>query len=92
MWIHLYCSSCSCLFSALADTPASQVLDRMTDDAPWFALAEGDTFEEMVSAALQRRGKLICPECREEIQVLHDAQKPLQHESGVRCEEPLSAQ
>jgi hypothetical protein len=69
MQIHLHCPRCACHFSAPADTPASEVLDRMNDDAPWFALAEGDTFAEMVFAALASRGKILCPECRGEILV-----------------------
>ena len=69
MQIHLYCPDCLCQFSAPADTPASEILDRMTDDAPWFALAEGETFEDMVFAALGRRGKILCPECRSDVLV-----------------------
>jgi hypothetical protein len=41
-----------------------EVLDRMTDEAPWFALAEGETFLDMVVAALAARGKILCPQCR----------------------------
>jgi hypothetical protein len=69
MQIHLHCPHCACHFSAAADTPAAEVLDRMTDDAPWFALAEGETFEDMVFAALASRGRILCPECRGEILV-----------------------
>src|SRR5437660_4857675 len=69
MQTHLYCPRCSCHFSALADTPAAEVLERMTDDAPWFALAEGKTFEDMVFAALGARGKILCPECRRAVLV-----------------------
>jgi hypothetical protein len=35
----------------------------MTDDGPWFALAPGRTFEDMIFAALARRGRILCPEC-----------------------------
>jgi hypothetical protein len=41
----------------------------MTEEAPWFALAEGETFQDMVQAALASRGKILCPECREEVLV-----------------------
>ncbi len=41
----------------------------MTEDAPWFALAEGETFEEMVFAALAARGMILCPDCRCEVLV-----------------------
>lgn len=73
MWIRLFCACCSCQYRSPVETPASQVLDQMTDDSPWFALAEGDTFEGMVSAALDRRGRILCPECGEEVQVLYDS-------------------
>ena len=73
MQIHLHCPNCACHFSAAADTPAAEVLDRMNDDAPWFALAEGETFEDMVFAALASRGRILCPECRGEILVGGDS-------------------
>ncbi len=73
MHIHLRCPRCPCCFSAPADLPAAEVLARMTDDAPWFALAEGETFEEMVFAALDRRGKVLCPDCRSEVLVGGDS-------------------
>ena len=69
MLIHLYCPRCPCHFSAEADAPAAEVLDRMTQEAPWFALAEGDTFQDMVFAALDARGRILCPECRREVLV-----------------------
>jgi hypothetical protein len=69
MQIHLYCPDCLCQLSAPADTPASEILDRMTDDAPWFALADGETFEDMVLAALDVRGQILCPECRRDVLV-----------------------
>jgi hypothetical protein len=67
--IQLRCPRCPCAFSAPGDTPAAQVLERMTDEAPWFALAEGETFADMVFAALASRGKILCPECRGEVLV-----------------------
>jgi hypothetical protein len=69
MQIHLYCPRCLCHFTAPADTPAAEVLGQMNDDAPWFALAEGKTFEEMVFTALSARGRILCPECRREVLV-----------------------
>jgi hypothetical protein len=63
MHIELRCPRCPCRFSAAPATPASEVLDRMTDDGPWFALASGETFQEMLMAALRARGRIRCPEC-----------------------------
>jgi hypothetical protein len=63
MHIELRCPRCPCRFSAAPATPASEVLDRMTDDGPWFALASGETFQEMLSAAIRARGRICCPDC-----------------------------
>ena len=63
MQIELRCPSCPCHFSACPDTPAAEILDQMTEDGPWFALGEGETFEDMIIAALLHRGRIGCPEC-----------------------------
>jgi hypothetical protein len=63
MRIGLYCPSDCSRFSAPADTPADDILDRMIDEGPWYALAAGETFEEMVRAALSERGRILCPDC-----------------------------
>ena len=64
MHIHLRCPRCPCRFSAEADTPVAEVLERMTEDAPWFTLPEGERFEDMVFAALKKRRGILCPRCR----------------------------
>jgi len=63
MPIALRCPSCPCCFRAAPETPADEVLDRMIDEGPWFALAEGKTFEDMLITALLRRGNIRCGEC-----------------------------
>ena len=67
MQIVLYCFDCACHFGAPSEAPAGEVLDRMTVEGPWFALGEGDNFEEMVAAALAARGRILCPECGEPV-------------------------
>jgi hypothetical protein len=64
MPIELRCPLCGCQLTARPDAPYEEVLDRMTDEGPWFALAEGDTFEDMVFAALASRGAIHCPDCQ----------------------------
>jgi hypothetical protein len=64
--IHLRCPCCPCHFSAPADAPVAAILERMTEEAPWFTLAEGKTFEDMVFAALGESGGILCPRCRKE--------------------------
>ena len=63
MLIELSCSGCPCRFSAEPETTADEVLDRMVDNGLWFTLAEGKTFEDMIIAAVLRRGRIRCGEC-----------------------------
>jgi len=63
MQVELHCPSCACHFGAAPGTPYDEVLDRMTDEGPWFGLAEAPTFEGMVAATLAARGVIRCPDC-----------------------------
>jgi len=69
MQVELHCPSCACRFGAAPETPFDEVLDRMVDEGPWFGLAEGDTFADMISAALSARGVIRCPDCLEAVAV-----------------------
>jgi hypothetical protein len=69
MVIELRCPSCACHLSAAYDTPAEEILDLMTESGPWFALGRGRTFADMVNAALAARGRICCPECRDDVSV-----------------------
>jgi hypothetical protein len=73
MKIELHCPDCCSQFSAAADTPADNILDRLIDDGPWYALAPGGTFEEMVRAALAERGRILCPECGKALSIRRGA-------------------
>jgi hypothetical protein len=63
MRVELYCPSCGCSFAAEPDTPAAEVLDRMAEDGPWYALGDGETFEDMIFSTLFARGMIRCSEC-----------------------------
>jgi hypothetical protein len=69
MVVALSCLACPCEFSAAPDTPADEVLERMAEEGPWFALAAGETFEDMIFTALAQRGRILCPQCRRGIAV-----------------------
>jgi hypothetical protein len=69
MHIELRCPGCPCRFAAARDAPADDVLDRMIDEGPWFALARGETFGDMLFAALTARGHLRCPECGRSVSI-----------------------
>lgn len=63
MDLELECPRCGCCFAAAPDMPAHEVLDRMTEDGPWFGLGDGATFEDMVFNAVTARGEILCPDC-----------------------------
>ena len=69
MHIELRCPGCPCRFRAAPELPADEVLDRMIDEGPWFALAGGETFEDMVFAAVTARGRILCPECGRSVSI-----------------------
>jgi hypothetical protein len=73
MQVELYCPHCSCHFAASPDTPAAEVLDRMSEDGPWYALGDGETFEDMIFAALLGRGAIRCPECGDPVTVSEES-------------------
>jgi hypothetical protein len=69
MQIELRCAQCPCAFAAAPETPFAEVVERMKEEGPWFALAEGDTLEDMVWSALLARGAIYCPECGQPVAV-----------------------
>ena len=46
-------------------TEAAEVLDRMADEGPWYALGDGETFEDMIFTTLIGCGTIRCAECGE---------------------------
>ena len=73
MQIELLCSACSCQFRAAPDAPASEILDQMIEEGTWYALGDGETFEDMIFAALTSRGQLHCPDCGEPVLVSEES-------------------
>jgi len=73
MQIELSCPNCFCHFAAEPETPAAEVIDRMTEEGPWYALGDGETFEDMIFTALMCRGAIRCPECREPVSVSEES-------------------
>jgi hypothetical protein len=73
MQIELYCTHCTCRFVAAPDTPAAEILDRMTDEGPWYALGDGQTFEDMIFNALTSRGAICCPDCGSPVSVSEES-------------------
>jgi hypothetical protein len=69
MQIELYCPHCSCHFAASPETPEADILDRMSLDGPWYALGDGETFEDMIFSTLIADGSIRCPECGDPVGV-----------------------
>ena len=81
MVVELACLACPCSFRTAPETPHDEVVRLMTDEGPWFGLAAGQTFEDMIFTALARRGRILCPDCGTAVTV---------HESSF-CEEETPA-
>jgi hypothetical protein len=73
MRIELYCPECSCHFRAAPDASAVDVLHQMTEEGPWYALGDGETFEDMIFTALTSRGAIYCPDCGEPVSVSEES-------------------
>ena len=69
MQVELYCPHCFCRFAAAPETPAAEVLDRMAEEGPWYALGDGETFEDMIFSTLFASGSIRCSECGEPVSV-----------------------
>lgn len=63
MQLELRCPCCAHGFEFSADSPAGEVLDRVTEQGPWRALGDGETFEDLIHAALCSDESVRCAEC-----------------------------
>lgn len=73
MQIELFCDACACRFVAPPDASADEVTDRMFDKGPWYALGDGETFEDMIFATLTEHGHIACPECGDDASVSEES-------------------
>lgn len=72
MRIELECPRCDHRFAFFPGEALENALERMTQDDSWFALGDGETFEDSLHAALTDHGVNRCPECGEETPVNED--------------------
>ena len=72
MTVELVCPYCPFRFRARADASSADILERMIEEGPWFALGNGATFGEMIFTALTTRGAIRCPDCLEDVIVLDE--------------------
>ncbi len=73
MQVELSCPRCCCRFAADPETPAVEVLDRMAEGGPWYALGDGETFEDMIFSTLFACGTIRCCECGEPVGVTEES-------------------
>lgn len=65
MQVELFCPHCCSSFVAEPHTPSREVLDRMAEDGPWYALGDGETFEDMIFSTFFACGHVRCSTCGE---------------------------
>jgi hypothetical protein len=80
MHVELHCPSCSHVW----DADTAEALDRMSDEGPWSALGDCETFEDRIFAALAEHGTIHCPACAEPVPIREEcvvelAQEMLAH-------------
>ena len=73
MQIELCCSACACRFAAPPDSTTDEVVVRMFDEGPRYALGDGETFEDMIFTTLTEHGQITCPECGEPVAVSEES-------------------
>jgi hypothetical protein len=45
----------------------------MTEEGPWYALGDGETFEDMIFSALTARGAICCPDCGRPVSISEES-------------------
>jgi hypothetical protein len=80
MQVELYCPCCDRAFVAAPETPARDVLDRMAEQGPWYALGDGETFEDMIFSTVFACGHVRCGECGEPAEVSEESLSQLAYE------------
>ena len=73
MQIELFCDGCACRFVAPPDASANEVADRMFEHGPWYALGDGETFEDMIFSSLTDEGNICCPECGDPVAISEES-------------------
>jgi uncharacterized Zn-finger protein len=73
MQIELYCPCCATRFTAPPESTSADVIHRMFDDGPSYALGDGETFEDMIFTTLTEHGEIRCPTCGEAVEVSEES-------------------
>jgi hypothetical protein len=73
MQIELLCPCCTCSFVASPDASSEEVMLRMFENGPAYALGDGETFEDMIFSTLTEQGDIRCPECGDPVSVSEES-------------------
>ncbi|MFO0969704.1 MAG: hypothetical protein U0793_29450 [Gemmataceae bacterium] len=73
MQVELLCPSCRTNFVAPPQATAEEIRDQMTENGAWYALGEGETFEDMIFSTLTEEGAIFCPECGAPVHVSEES-------------------
>lgn len=73
MQIELCCPSCCCRFVAPPESSPEELHEQMFDQGPEFCLGDGETFEDMIFAALTTNGAIYCPECGQAVSISEES-------------------
>ena len=73
MHVELHCPSCATHFTAPPSARSEEVLERMFDDGPAYALGDGETFEDMIFTTLMDHGQICCPTCGDAVTVSEES-------------------
>ena len=69
MPIEMCCPQCFGRFEAAPESLGEETLTGIFPEVPCAALGDGETFEDMISAALGERPASPCPSCGERLRV-----------------------
>jgi hypothetical protein len=73
MPIEMCCPRCFARFAAAPDSLGEEALTHLFPDVPCGALGDGETFEDMISAALYSHAASPCPSCGEGLRVSEES-------------------
>jgi hypothetical protein len=63
MQVELHCDRCGGCFLTTLDLAADAALTTLHEEGPWFALGDGETFEDRISVSLSGPGAPHCRDC-----------------------------
>ncbi len=73
MQLEFQCCRCAYHSTVYQNPRTSQIWDRLTEEGPWYALGDGQTLEDRISATLTADDETRCPECGGRLAVSEDS-------------------